>query len=270
MVKYSNQKGNILEFIKKIDSEINFEKKFTFCTLVTKLDEYLEMVDSAQKKGFCGDVEFIYFENINSNQSDGYSGINRAVKEAKGEYLIFCHQDIIFHSDDRNLLEEKLKELNEIDPKWALAGNAGINVNGQTVLRISDPNGEFQSKGEVPSIVSSLDENFIILNQRVNNSCSYKLNGYHLYGIDLCFNAGNLGLKSYVIDFNLYHKSKGNKNKDFLLNREKSINFYAKNKQKIVFCTVCTIFFVTEYDFLNKILNTSLFKKIYFLIKGKR
>lgn len=258
----------VLDNILKVEKEIYFTKKFTFCTLVTRFDEYLEMIESAKKIGFNGDdVEFLYFDNNESNQFDGYSGVNRAIHEAKGEFLIFCHQDVLFKYDNRYQLEERLSELSKIDRNWALAGNAGINSNGETILRISDPNGNFQSKGDVPSMVNSLDENFIIINQRLNNACSYGLGGYHLYGIDLCHHASLIGLNSYVIDFNLYHKSAGKKDKSFFEARANSISFYKNQKNKAVFWTVCTLFFSTKNSFLNSVLNSGFFKKIYLKIK---
>ena len=74
----------------KIEDDLIYTKIFSFCTLVTRLDEYMEMVESAQGAGFDGeDVEFLYFDNREINKYDGYSAINRAIKEAKGKYLIF-------------------------------------------------------------------------------------------------------------------------------------------------------------------------------------
>lgn len=252
----------------KIEDDLIYTKIFSFCTLVTRLDEYMEMVESAQRAGFDGeDVEFLYFDNREINKYDGYSAINRAIKEAKGKYLIFCHQDVLFKHDKRKDLEQKILDLSLLDPKWALAGNAGINHKGQMVLRISDPNGNFQKKGQTPSTVLSLDENFIIFNQSINNSCSYGLTGFHLYGIDLCHHAEQLGLSSYVIDFNLYHKSAGNKDRQFNICRKASIDFYGHQKKRIVFWTVCTIFFSTSFSFINKILNSKLSKKLFLMLK---
>lgn len=104
----------------KIEADFFFEKKFTFCTLVTRFDEYIEMVESAKKAGFDDDIEYIYFDNEESNQFDGYSGINRALKVAQGEYLIFCHQDILFNYDQRPQLEKCLHELEGKDPNWVI------------------------------------------------------------------------------------------------------------------------------------------------------
>lgn len=69
--------------LRKIQNELTFSYKFTFCTLVTKYEEYREMIGSARNIGFNGtNVEFLFFDNIKSNKYDCYSGINRAIREA--------------------------------------------------------------------------------------------------------------------------------------------------------------------------------------------
>ncbi|WP_407545647.1 acyl esterase [Acinetobacter baumannii] len=218
--------------VRKLGGDLKFEKKFTFCTLVTRFDEYMEMVESARLAGFDEKVEFLYFDNKNSNQFDGYSGINRALKEAKGEYLIFCHQDILFKYDSRDDLEQRILEIENIDPNWAVLGNAGKSEAGHTYVRISDPVFPYLKKGILPSQVMSLDENFLILNRKHNlSTTSSILNGFHFYAIDLCQNAKNLGLKSYVIDFHLYHKSPGNVDQSYFDVQKAYIQLLYQRKQ---------------------------------------
>lgn len=120
------------------------------------------MVESAKQKGF--DVEFLYFDNDASNQFDGFSGVNRAIKAAQGKYLIFCHRDILFKYDNREHLEKCLEQLSMLDPHWAVAGNAGRCMNGRQYVRISDPHGDSINEGPFPQEVMSVDENFFIIN----------------------------------------------------------------------------------------------------------
>lgn len=245
-----------MNFIRKIEGKLAFEKKFTFCTLVTRFDEYMEMVESAKKAGFDGnDVEFLYFDNKNSNQFDGYSGINRAIKEAKGEYLIFCHQDILFHADKRHDLELKLKELSGIDENWAIAGNAGKGYLTNVSIRITDPHHENLKEGEFPSLVMSLDENFLIINQRVNIANTDNMKGFHLYAIDLCQNAKSLGYSSYVIDFHLYHKSPGKVDQSYFDVQSAFMTMQSKRKQDQFFWAMCSNFYVSNSKFKMWLFN---------------
>ncbi|WP_227539776.1 glycosyltransferase family 2 protein [Acinetobacter sp. MB5] len=252
-----------MSFLRKIEGEINFHKKYTFCTLVTRPNEYKEMVLSAEQKGFSAhDVEFLFFDNKASNQFDGFSGINRAIKEAQGEYLIFCHQDILFKYDDREILEERIKELNKLNPKWAIAGNAGRKTTGKHVVRISDPHGENIADGPFPQEVMSVDENFFIINQKVNIAATTILKGFHLYGLDLCQNASFLGLKSYVIDFHLFHKSAGNVDKSYYVVQNEYIKVQQNRKISQWFFPMCSIFFISSSNFLNFIINQKKIKKL--------
>lgn len=258
---------------RKILSNQVFEKKYTFCTLVTKHDEYLEMVNSAKKVGFdTSDVEFLFFDNIHSNQFDGYSGINKALDMAKGEYLIFCHQDILFHDDNREILDECLLELEKIDPKWAVAGNAGKTWTSRLKARITDPKSNNIHIGQLPARVMSLDENFLILNRKHRFSTSQSiLSGFHLYALDLCQNSYNLGLSCYVINFHLLHKSSGNINESYYKAQNDYIALQLERKSITDYFPLCSSFYASSsylknFIFRNRILlrwRRSILKRFF-------
>lgn len=254
--------------MKLITRQTENKVDFQFFTLMTRFDEYQEMVNSAKKAGFV-DCEFLYFNNKESNEFDGFSGINYAIKNCTSKYLIFCHQDILFNYDTKKDLVKKIKELEELDPDWAVIGNAGVNQHGKVVIKITDPHGENQTKGPFPSQVMSVDENFIIINTKHNFGCSMNLKGFHLYGLDLCQNADYLGLKSYVLDFHLYHKSKGNIDKSFFESRDYYINVQKKRKRIQFFFTTCTRFVVTPFSFINSVLKNKFFLKLSTIIFRK-
>lgn len=238
----------------KIEADLFFEKKFTFCTLVTRFDEYIEMVESAKKAGFDDDIEYIYFDNEESNQFDGYSGINRALKVAQGEYLIFCHQDILFNYDQRPQLEKCLHELEGKDPNWVIAGNTGKGPYGEPASRITDPNTPNNDTKNLPLLVESLDENFLIINCKHQLAASSAaLTGFHLYALDLCQNAKLIGLTSYVIDFHLFHKSGGNVGEDYFKAQDKYTELLRKRRQFAYLPAVCIAFFATPFMCLNRL-----------------
>lgn len=245
------------DFIRKIEGDLIFSKKYTFCTLMTRYDEYLEMVESAKLAGFDSeDIEFFFFDNKKSNQFDGYSGINRALREAEGRYLIFCHQDILFKYDCREVLDQRLQELECIDHNWGVAGNAGKNENGNTYIRISDPHFLDLKHGEFPESVMSLDENFLIINRKHNLSTTeFLLRGFHLYAIDLCQNARNLGLKNYVIDFHLYHKSPGKVDQSYFEAQQNYMDMQYFRKKSQFFWAMCSQFYVSNSRLKNIFFN---------------
>ena len=138
------------------------EITFSFATLVTREDEYDAMVESALAKGFSTDsCEFLFLNNTVGNALSAFKGLNRLMQEARGEYIILCHQDIRFTDDDADALRLRLAALSALDPNWAVAGNAGGVAPGQLAIRITDPHGKGTCKGNYPVRVQSVDENFI-------------------------------------------------------------------------------------------------------------
>lgn len=192
------------------------ELLFTIGTLVNDIIEYEAMLQSFEKKGFSSqNSEYIYINNCDENKYDAYQGLNKIILSSRAKYIIMCHQDVILHADDLNVLIEKINQLNHIDPNWALAGNAGGVSEGVQVTRITDPHGINRSVGAFPCKVTSLDENFLILKRESGVAFSKDLRGFHFYGTDICITADILGYSSYVIDFHLMHLSAGKPNNVF-------------------------------------------------------
>ena len=82
---------------------------------------------------------------------------------------------------------------------------------------VTDPYGEdIRKGGPFPVAVVALDENFIIVRAEANLAVSGNLAGFHLYGTEICLIAHILGYRSYVIDFHVWHKSKGHWDSSFL------------------------------------------------------
>ena len=183
--------------------------QYSICTLVTQNDEYAEMVASFQNSGFDSDCEFLYIDNSKYNEFDAFEAYNLFLKQARGDFIVLCHQDVLLLKDDREALTARLRELETVAPDWAVASNAGGTGFGRRLARISDPHGQDQRRGPFPCRVTAVDENFIVVRGIAQLSLSRDLNGFHLYGADLCIIADVLGWTAWVIDFHLRHKSGG-------------------------------------------------------------
>lgn len=184
--------------------------RYSIATLVNDLVQYGEMLASFRARGFDGpDCEFLCIDNSERNAATAYDGLNRLLAEARGTYVVLCHQDVRLIGHGRTDLDCCLAELDRLDPAWALAGNAGGVAPGRLALRITDGHGRNQHVGRLPELVSSLDENFIVVRASARLSLSANLAGFHFYGADLCLVADVLGHRAYVIDFHLHHLSPG-------------------------------------------------------------
>lgn len=246
------------------------EKLFTFGTLVTRLDEYHEMVQSAKQAGFDrDDVEFLYIDNSQTNKYDGFTGANRFIDIAKGKYLIYCHQDILFEFDRFEGLMTIISELDQFDPDWAIFGNAGKKESGRSVVRITDPGESDLSSGNFPEKVMTIDENFMVIKLSTNISCTNKVRGFHLYGTDLCYNAYQLGYTAYVVNFHLRHKSAGNPDASYKEVENQLLYRYSLRKKSVVIQSMCSRFFVSSSSALNKAINQKSILNLHKSIKKK-
>ncbi len=253
-----------IDIAQVITPEENYPFLFSICTLVTRKHEYEEMMHSFIQKGFTADhCEYLYIDNSESCVYDGYSGLNKFLLEAKGKYIILCHQDIIIHDNDILDLQKSITEINQKDPNWAILGNAGgINLKW-IALHITEGGGKIWKEDHLPLRVKTVDENFIIVKKSANLTLSRDLKGFHLYGTDLCLIADLLGYTSYVIGFNLIHKSNGNIDKSFYDARKQLIQKYKRAFRSRFISTTCTRFYVSgTYKYLTH--NTT---PILFLVR---
>ena len=194
---------------------------YTIGTLVTNPVQYAEMKASLISKGFAEeDCEYIFIDNTGERQTDAYAGLNQLLLQARGERIILCHQDVLLLEDGRQQLEDRLAELTELDPSWAVAGNAGCPSLRRFAVRIRERSGRNWCTGELPARVMSVDENFIVVTRESRVSFSRDLTGFHLYGADLCLIAEILGYHSYVINFHLHHLGEGKTGEPFRQSRQ--------------------------------------------------
>jgi len=254
----------------EIDSLPNVERvRYSVCTLVTRPDQYREMLESFQAGGFTpANSEFIYIDNSHGNKYDGYSATNRFLHVARGEFVILCHQDVRLHADRLPELDRQIEALNRHDPHWAVFGNAGGVCPGVLAIRITDPKGENTRKGKLPARVASLDENFMVVRRAANLSASRDLTGFHFYGTDLCVVAGMLGFTCYVVDFHLRHlggASRAAKSKeqafksDYFPSRQRFIEKYRRVFAPRWIQNTGTTLFVSGSRILNFLANRKIF-----------
>lgn len=230
--------------------------KYSICTIVSRMEEYQEMVRSFRGIGFrAPDCEFLYIDNTQGNKFDAYRGNNLLIDLARGDYIVLCHQDILLLDHGREQLDAVLDELTRLDPTWAVCGNAGGHEWGHLVLNITDAHGVFQKAEEYPVRVGSLDENFLVMRRSANLALSRDLSGFHFYGTDLCIVADILGYNCYVINFHLRHKSPGNES-DFQESRNRMVQKYTHAFRTRWIRTTCTNLFITGHPVMARILNT--------------
>lgn len=243
----------------EIDELPNSGIRYTICTLVSRLEEYAEMLESFEKAGFKNTFcEFLFIDNSKKNKYDAFKGLNLFLAKASGEFIILCHQDIILNHDNIEVLEQRIQEINSLDPQWAIISNAGAGGIKNIVYRITESDNVLHRRGAVPREVVSVDENFILVKASANLALSRDLSGFHLYGTELCLIARSLGYSSYVVDFNLYHKSKGKTDESFFKIREAMIKKYLKAWEGRYIQTTMTNFYISGSRFRNALFTSRI------------
>jgi len=95
---------------------------YSIATLVTDGRLYRELQESFRAGGFAApDCEFLSIDNSGPLQVSAYEGLNRMLADARGRYVVLCHQDVRLLTDGRARLDALLAELEAHDPAWALA-----------------------------------------------------------------------------------------------------------------------------------------------------
>lgn len=243
--------------------------KYSICTLLTEKAQYIDALASFRTAGFVEpECEFLYIDNTAANKYDAYAGVNQFLQKSQGDYIILCHQDLILHADNREKLDQVIDDITRLDPGWALLGNAGGTVPGQQAYHLTEYTGEekhYLRRGTFPAKAYSLDENFIVVRKSANLGASHDLEGFHLYGTDLCMIARILGYSAYVVDFHLWHLGGASlkppatggthATSTFDKTRQNLINKYQRVCSPRFIQTTCTIFYVSASRLKNYLFN---------------
>jgi len=247
--------------ISKQITDLEDQYDFSICTLVTRENEYSEMIESFVEKGFTKDrCEYLHINNSSGKGLDAYKGLNLFLQTAKGKYIIICHQDILLLEHGYEHLTQKISEINLLDENWGILANAGGLNYKWVAVNITTGKGRVFKEAELPLKCSTIDENFFIVKKSANIALSNNLKGFHMYGTDICLIADILGYSSYVIDFHLLHKSDGNADAVFYQNKKQLIDKYNHAFRSRYMATTCTKLFISGSSATYWFFNSKLVK----------
>lgn len=217
---------------------------FSIITLVHNLDDYKDFLDSLKTQIGKFSVEIIGIPNFYNQFTSSYKALNTAADTANGNFLIYCHDDIVVKEDWLNSIATNIESLNRQAINWGVLGSAGITLEDKSAFFLIDEEGNELWKTD-SSIqhdkpyyeVKSLDEMCLITDRNKNIRFSDNdLSGFHFYGINLCLVAKSRGMNNYAINSYIHHKSDGYKNisttESFNMykNQSEAFNTWAKSK----------------------------------------
>lgn len=210
----------------------------------------LKNFKTSAKRTIKGEYEFVIIDN-SKNEYSIFEAYNLGVSKAKGEYLVFCHEDILFHTDgwDQLLIQHFTN-----DDKLGLVGVVGgtalpaapapwwnkhevnthfiniiqhwksnENINKWDTNTALDTNNRIHHSnnpsGNIINNAVAVDGFFMACPKTVFSSIAFDehtFNGFHCYDIDTCLQVINCGQKVAVVhDIVIEHTSEGSVNKQW-------------------------------------------------------
>ena len=156
-------------------------------------------------RGQTVEYELITLDNRDGRFKSAAEALNYGGAKAKGDYIMFVHQDMWLGSD--SWLEEAEKTLESL-PDLGVAGVAGMkdstNVNERRRWSIEDFGELWRGSPPLqePEEVQTLDECLLIVPRQVFSKLKFDqktFDGWDCYGADYCLSVRQLGVKAYVI-----------------------------------------------------------------------
>jgi hypothetical protein len=238
--------------------------KIPVFTFVTDDESYREMRRSFEEAGFTqARAVFIELQSAGrKGEPEPYSTISQLIRERTEPFVILCHQDVrLDQGHGFSDLLAQLEALNELDPAWAVAGNACGSRRLRVIRCITDPHGGSDYRS-LPARVHSLDENFIVLRTGTGIQCSEGLAGFHLFATDLCVNALEARRTAYVIEFHLRHLSSGHKDAAYYAARDRFVAHWNGRFLARYVRTTVEVLFLSRSALLRKSLGREKLRSI--------
>lgn len=167
---------------------------------------------------------------------------NDALKKINTEYIVFLHHDVYLpDSWEKNFINS----MNSMRGcQWGVLGVAGVgysNNKWKNFFHLYNQKYNIHKlSGQFPYEVLTLDELMLVIKKESGLKFDEKIPSAHFYGVDICLQAKEIGLKNYVIRAFCHHNSTNSDARSVEFLKAKS---YIKKKWKkyLPFRTTCTI-----------------------------
>ena len=210
--------------------------------------------------------ELILLDNIEDKYSSAANALNYGAENAKGDFLMFVHQDIDLLSD--KWLENVEKILYSLK-NLGVAGVAGFPENmGKPVIvsNIKDgyPPEDVGIHIDKPVEVQTVDECLFIVPRSVFKNIQFDETtcpNWHLYAVDYCLNIKKEGLSVYTLPCEIYHASRSYSfSGDYYTTLRHVIKKYGSSYNKIY--TTCGVWSTNSFRLLINIYEDKILRKL--------
>ena len=136
---------------------------------------------------------------------------NAGIRQAAGDILVFAHQDVYLPPEWDSQLAASVSGFSQSDPNWAVLGVFGITreLKPHGCMFCTTLRRVLGRSFSQPVPCTSLDEVVLVLRSSAGLVFDEQLPGFHFYGTDICLEAQQRGLNSYIIPAFCVHNAQG-------------------------------------------------------------
>lgn len=181
-----------------------------------RANEYAAMCETLRTQSIPHEV--IGVDNSANRFSSAAAALNWGAEQASGDILVFLHQDILFSRE--NSLEELTSGV------FQTSGHAVVGLYGAKHSKNERYVGEFQ-------IYETLDECCIAVPRKTWEALRFNesfCDGWHLYVVEFCLRAQNMGALICAKDCGIRHLSSGTVDKNYMKTYRKILVTYKDKK----------------------------------------
>jgi len=183
------------------------------------------------------DFEIILLDNRENKFKSAAEALNNGADKAKGDYLVFIHQDVKLPSNWIASVKEIIGSLENIGA-LGVAGRTKYYEKILTKIEHNVPPEKFGWREfSKPTKVETLDECLFIVPKNLFDKLKFDekcCDGWHFYGADYCLTAAKEGYGIYVVPLTLYHQSTGNIDDNFYNSLDKLLK---KHESELIIST---------------------------------
>ena len=216
------------------------------------------------------DYEILAIDNREKAFNSAAEALNYGANRAKGDILVFSHQDIYLKREKELRL---FAEAIEKEPCGVIIGTQGVkepsNVYYSNITAGKEYVGSVVKDYEEKMYeVSSVDEGFFGMKKATWDMLKFNetlCDNWHLYGVEICLHTRKAGGHVYVWPSQLHHFSMGNISLGYMRNLKELCKYYHKDFKYI--WTTCykvkTNFLYMECLYLAWVLNRFFRRRLY-------
>ncbi len=188
--------------------------KFSIICVYNNKNMFEDVLQASIHQQIYSDYELIEVDSNQHQFKSASEALNFGAKDAKGEFLVFVHQDVCL--EDINFLNKLADYCSSYT--FGIAGVAGLKGSKNEIVTYSnivhgeEKHSAAKNSVDKPMDVDCIDECLMIIPNSIFKRCHFSNLGrtWHLYGADYSLKMKSNGYNVCILPLSLWHLSEGN------------------------------------------------------------